>query len=211
MCDPKIVTKDGFASQGLESRRLTPQGLLHFEDIGRENLDVAMEVLFACFEDEVSKEAIRTVFHAYLKGEISHSSLVYEGGTIEIKEQYLYRDREAKPVAVGGLYKESERALDDICLNWSGVVAQARRKHYGLEVLQHLEQVAISQGFNSLSVWKEEESGNFEDLSPQQRMYLKFGMQDYGERFPYVWEGVATTEMWLSKKPLKREAWCVFP
>ena len=177
---------------------LTPTRLLHVEPVGKENLDTAMEVLFSAFPDEQSQAHIRYVFDAFVNGSVDHPSLAYPDGNIQIKDQYLYRDHEGTPVAVGGLYKELKRPVGDISLNWIGVVDGARGNGYGSEVLEHLKQVAVAQDFRTISVWKELETGPHELLSAAHRMYLGAGMTDSGEHFSYKHGGQFYQDMWLT-------------
>ena len=179
---------------------LSPNEKLTVELVCRENLETALSVLFSAFPDDQTQRDILKVFDAYAGGEINFPSLSCEGGGIEVLEQFIFRDEAGMAVAVGGLYKELQRPEDDVSLNWVGVRPEARRKGYGLEVLQHLEQFAAANGFEKISVWKAEESPDAPDLTPEHRMYLEFGMKDSSERFPYEWKGEVYTDMWLVKR-----------
>lgn len=128
---------------------------LIFEEITKDNIELAVKVQNTIFPEEDGRENyVECVNKDPFRRELTFW-IVYD---------------ESEPIGVSGLYSYHEYK-DDAWLGWFGVLPDKRNKGYGSKILDYFEDYARKQGYKSMRLYTSEE-----DNKDAIRLYIKRGM-----------------------------------
>ena len=123
--------------------------IVRFEQVNKDNLDIATAVQQRIFPDEHGdKEITQSAIEKYLDP------------LFLIRKSWLGLFENGEPAGIVGLYAYKEYP-SDIWLDWFGILPEHRSKGYGSRLLKFAKQEAMKLGFDCLRLWTDDKDNEY--------------------------------------------------